>query len=113
VAIQPDPYFALPTLRGAPAYARPVRPVRVVLRLLDEDDLPLAIHQTEEERLLAGALLARHELASLEAGPGSELAGAGDPGFRASGDGALDRAQELGLRRVTLREWTGRIRIRD
>jgi hypothetical protein len=34
-------YVALPKLYGAPAYARPSRPVEVQERPLDPDDLPL------------------------------------------------------------------------
>ncbi len=43
-------YVALPKLYGAPAYARPPRPIEVQERPLDPDDLPLeAFRGLEEE----------------------------------------------------------------
>jgi hypothetical protein len=39
--INEEHHLALPKLYGAPAYARPPRPVEVTERPLDEDDLPL------------------------------------------------------------------------
>ena len=48
---------ALPKLYGAPAYARPaVSPIAPTPRPFDPDQLPLAIHQTEEERRYAELL---------------------------------------------------------
>jgi hypothetical protein len=54
-----EQHVALPKLYGAPAYARPVRPVEVLERPLDPDDLPIEAIQTPEERELAAALPAR------------------------------------------------------
>jgi hypothetical protein len=54
-----EQHVALPKLYGAPAYARPARPVEVVDRPLDPDDLPIEVEQTEEERSLAATLPAR------------------------------------------------------
>ena len=113
MAIQPDPYFALPSLYGAPAYSRPPRPAGMVERPLDADDLPLATHQTEEERRLADALLASRGLVSVGAGVGHELPGGGYPGYQASGNGQHDRAPELLSSRLSLRGLTDRIRTRS
>lgn len=46
-------HVALPKLYGAPAYARPPRPVLPVERPLDLDDLPLEAERTDEERQIA------------------------------------------------------------
>ena len=112
MAVQSNPFFALPSLYGAPAYSRPPRPVGTVERPLDPDDLPLATHQTEEERRLADALLASRGLASVGAGMGYELPGGGHPGYQASGNGQHDRAPETLQRRLGLRGLTDRIRTR-
>jgi hypothetical protein len=58
VAIE-EQHVALPKLYGAPAYARPPRPVIVTDRPFDPDDLPLEASQTDEERELAASLPAR------------------------------------------------------
>ena len=70
-------YIALPKLYGAPAYARPPRPVPEALpRPLDPDDLPLEAFRAPDDLDLA-------EASSSEAG------GNGDPrGPRGSGAGA-------------------------
>jgi len=112
VAVQSNPFFALPSLYGAPAYSRPPRPVSTVERPLDPDDLPLATHQTEEERRLADALLASRGLAPVGAGMGYELPGGGHPGYQASGNGQHDRAPGPLPRRLGLRGLTDRIRTR-
>lgn len=112
MAIQPDPYFALPSLYGAPAYTRPPRPVAVMERPLDPDDLPLATHQTEEERRLADALLASRGLAPVGFGMGRELAGGGRPGYQASGNGTHERAPGLLPRRLSVRGLADRFRPR-
>jgi hypothetical protein len=52
VAADPHPYYALPRLYGAPAYARP-RIVPDSKRPFDPDDLPIAVEQTEDERAFA------------------------------------------------------------
>lgn len=44
-----DPFFAFPSLYGAPAYARPPTPVAEVARPFDPDEFPLAAEQSEEE----------------------------------------------------------------
>jgi hypothetical protein len=113
VALQPDPYFALPILYGAPAYSRPPCPAVMVERPLDADDLPLETHQTEEERRLADALLASRGLASVGVRIGHELPGGGHPGYQAPGNGQHDRSPELLQRRLSLRELTDRIRTRS
>ena len=50
VATDSDPYFALPKLYGAPAYARPPRVVPETERPFDPDDLPIVAEMTDEER---------------------------------------------------------------
>jgi hypothetical protein len=55
VAADPDPYFALPKLYGAPAYARPPRVVPEAERPFDPDDLPIAAAQVAEEPEFTGA----------------------------------------------------------
>ena len=54
-----EQHVALPKLYGAPAYSRPPRPVEVAERPLDPDDLPIAAHQTDEEREIAETLAGR------------------------------------------------------
>jgi hypothetical protein len=56
VAIDEQQHVALPKLYGAPAYARPPRPVHEAGRPFDPDDLPIEVEQTPEERHLAEAL---------------------------------------------------------
>jgi hypothetical protein len=48
-----EQHVALPTLYGAPAYARPPARVERTPRPFDPDELPLEVHRTEEERLMA------------------------------------------------------------
>ena len=54
-----EEHVAHPRLYGAPAYARPPQLVTPTALPLDPDDLPIAVEQTEEERAIAEALLAR------------------------------------------------------
>ncbi len=54
-----EQHVALPKLYGAPAYARPPRQVAETPRPIDPDDLPIAVHQTPEERAIAESLPAR------------------------------------------------------
>ncbi|HEX5013104.1 MAG TPA: hypothetical protein VFV72_03010 [Candidatus Limnocylindrales bacterium] len=55
-----EQHVALPKLYGAPAYARPPRHVlEEADRPFDPDDLPIEVHQTEEERYLMETLPAR------------------------------------------------------
>jgi len=56
VAIDEQTHVALPRLMGAPAYARPPRPVRQRPRPFDPDDLPIEAYRTEDERRLLEAL---------------------------------------------------------
>ena len=51
-------YVALPKLYGAPAYARPPRPVETQERPFDPDDLPLEAFRTQEESGLATSVVA-------------------------------------------------------
>ena len=54
-----EEHVAHPRLYGAPAYARPPQMVTPTALPLDPDDLPIAVEQTDEERAIAEALLAR------------------------------------------------------
>lgn len=72
MAIEAEQHVALPKLYGAPAYARPPRPVAVVERPLDPDDLPIEAVQTPEERAIAASLPARAYIAG-----GTRLTGQG------------------------------------
>jgi hypothetical protein len=49
-------HVALPKLYGAPAYARPPRPVEEQDRPFDPDDLPLEAFRTTEDEVLAATL---------------------------------------------------------
>jgi hypothetical protein len=50
-------HVALPKLYGAPAYARPPRPVETVARPVDPDDLPLELQRTPEEHEFASRIV--------------------------------------------------------
>ena len=54
-----EQHVALPRLFGAPAYARPAAPVATMPRPFDPDDLPLVVHQTEDEREFSSSISAR------------------------------------------------------
>ena len=54
-----EQHVALPSLYGAPAYARPPGPEPAKDRPFDPDELPLEAHQTDEERELTSTLPAR------------------------------------------------------
>lgn len=69
MAADPDPYFALPTLRGAPAYARPPRVVPETERPFDPDDLPLAAERAAAELTFTGTSFASASYRSI----GSDL----------------------------------------
>ena len=112
MAVQPDPYFALPSLYGAPAYSRPPRPPVQVERPFDPDDLPISIEQTDEERRLADALLASGGRVPVSTRVEGELPGGGDPGYRAPGTDEAHGASELLSRRLSLRDITNRVRPR-
>ena len=119
MAVLPDPYFALPSLYGAPAYSRPPRPPIEVARPLDPDDLPLATEQTEEERRIADALLASRGFAPTGTGSGYVPAAGGDAGYRVSDRASDGREPGDGMepamasRRLSLRGLAGRIRPHD
>jgi hypothetical protein len=110
VAVQPDPYFALPSLYGAPAYSRPPRPPVEAPRPIDPDDLPISTQQTGEERRLAEALFASRSF--VPAGvAGLETPGSGDPGYQAAN--GQPRTESLPFpRRIGLRVLADRIRPR-
>jgi len=108
VAADPDPYFALPKLYGAPAYARPPRVVPEAERPLNPDDLPIAADQTDEERVVASLLQAS---GSFRPGERSLLSWSGQ---RASPEAAIDDGDGSGgSRRFSLRALTHRIGPRD
>ena len=55
-----EPHVALPSLYGAPAYARPPSAApEPDERPFDPDELPIEAHQTDEEREFAAALPAK------------------------------------------------------
>ena len=54
-----EQHIALPTLYGAPAYARPAPIVETIERPFDPDELPIEADQTDEERDFASTLPAR------------------------------------------------------
>lgn len=56
MVIDEQTHVALPKLMGAPAYARPPRPVAQKPRPFDPDDLPIEAYQTDDERRLLRAL---------------------------------------------------------
>jgi len=110
LAVLPDPYFALPSLYGAPAYSRPPRPAAEPQRPLDPDDLPLTTQQTEEERRVAAELLASGGYAPDRASDVQGLAAGGDAGYRMSSTGPVSGEPEMASRRPVLRGLTERIR---
>ncbi len=50
-------HVALPKLYGAPAYARPPKPIEELVRPIDPDDLPLEVLRTPEEQELAARIV--------------------------------------------------------
>jgi hypothetical protein len=100
VAADPDPYYALPRLYGAPSYARPRRVVAQSERPFDPDDLPIAAAQTEEEREYARSLQAAG-MGGDGATPGrpspahGQATPAGERGARGRRFRLLDLAQRL------------------
>ncbi len=107
VAANPDPYFALPKLYGAPAYARPAKVVPDTERPINPDDLPITAEQTDEERAVAQTIRAsgsyRADGAALYAagavhGPARDRNGSGD---------------EVSGRRFSLRALTDRLAPRS
>jgi hypothetical protein len=104
VATDSDPYFALPKLYGAPAYARPPRVVPETERPLDPDDLPIVAEMTDDERSYAAAVLQA-------SGIYRHLDGAGSPGGNGEGGGpfAGGTGRDLSGRRLSLRALTERL----
>lgn len=51
-----EQHLALPHLYGAPAYSRPPRPVEVIARPFDPDELPIEADRTEDDVLLLAEL---------------------------------------------------------
>jgi hypothetical protein len=105
VATDSDPYFALPKLYGAPAYARPPRVVPESERPVDPDDLPIVAAMTEEERTYASTVLQASGIYRSTDGVGSSGgSGSGDSVSSAGGNGS-----ELAARRLSLRALTSRL----
>ena len=120
VAADPDPYFALPSLYGAPAYARPPKVVPEAERPLDPDDLPIAAEQTDDERALAETLQASGSyrlsggLGPIGAGYGALTGSRGSHGShgskRANGsNGSNGGIDGVGGRHFSLRALTDRL----
>jgi hypothetical protein len=120
VAADPDPYFALPKLYGAPAYARAPKAVPDSERPFDPDDLPIAAAQTEDERAATGMLepsgshrsngngLHPFDNGQGPAGDGSGMASSG--GAAAVGGAAgVGAAAGVEARRFSLRVLTDRL----
>lgn len=108
VAADPDPYFALPKLYGAPAYARAPKAVPDSDRPFDPDDLPIVAEQTEDERAIARMLPASGSYRSNGNGlqpPGTPH---GSP-VEASGPAGSTGAPGVGARRFSLRALTDRL----
>lgn len=108
VAADPDPYFALPKLYGAPAYSRAPKVVPGSERPFDPDDLPIAVEQTEEERAFARMLPASGSHRSNGSGlqpPWAPHGALVEP----SGSAGTTAAAGVGARRFSLRALTDRL----
>lgn len=92
-------HVALPKLYGAPAYARPPKPVIPAERPFDPDDLPIQDLQTKEEKSLARAMPARAY--------GSHSPSAGRGGRAQDGSSGL-RPRPFSLRAIAGRVIRGR-----
>ena len=84
-------HVALPKLYGAPAYARPPRPIETIDRPPDLDDLPLEVYRDPEEAAVAAAL------------PSGSSPSAGARGSGASGGSASDGGPALQARTFSVR----------
>lgn len=109
-----EQHVALPKLYGAPAYARPPRPVEEQEKPVDLDDLPLTVEQTLEEQELTRSLPARTYLSSgAGSSPGRPSSGRPSPGVNAgsgrAGSGSGQAAVALQPRPFRLRALAGRI----
>ena len=119
VAADPDPYFALPSLRGAPAYSRARKAVPDSVRPLDPDDLPIDAEQSDVERALLQALQASGSYRlSTGLGPtGTPYEGLGSPasphgtspGANGSNGSNGSNGDGVGGRRFSLRALTDRL----
>ncbi len=94
-----DPYFAFPSLYGAPAYGRPPKPLADATRPFDPDDFPLAAEQSEDE----SAVLRERGLVGRFHG---RAMAAAEP---LVASGGVSRS-ELPARRLRLRLFAGRLR---
>ncbi len=114
MATELDPYFALPKLYGAPAYARPPKVVPEGERPLDPDDLPIAALQTEDERALtevlqaSGTYLSGAVLDSIGLPYGAVAVAPGSNGASGS-NGHGGEGSGVGGRRFSLRALTDRL----
>lgn len=93
-------HVALPTLYGAPAYARPVLKVEERARPFDPDDLPIEAVMTPEERHLAASLPARSYL------PGGSYLTGQQAAYPAT---PADKMPSLHPKPLSLRALAGRI----
>ena len=107
VAADPDPYYALPRLYGAPAYSRAPRVVPESERPPNPDDLPIAAVQTEDERAVAAMLEATGTYRA-----GTSMLGRGNGHDGSFADDAVDSTTGMG-RRFSLRSLTGRLGSRS
>lgn len=103
VAADSDPYFALPKLYGAPAYARPPKVVPDTERPINPDDLPIAAEQTDDERAVAQAI---HASGSYRAGGAGMYAAGAAHGPLHDQNGSGD---EVSGRRFSLKALTDRL----
>jgi hypothetical protein len=97
VSIDEQQHIALPKLYGAPAYGRPAAPVAVTPRPFDPDDLPLTVHQSDDEREISSAVTGMAYLtqSSLTFGP--------------NGSSSSTGADHLQPRSLSLRAIAGRL----
>jgi hypothetical protein len=86
-----EQHVALPKLYGAPAYARPPKPVELAPRPFDPDQLPLQVNQTDGERRYAD-----HIPAHAHATVGEQ----GDPGATGGESRAGMRPRSFSLREI-------------
>lgn len=92
-----EQHIALPKLYGAPAYARPPAPVAVTPRPFDPDDLPLTVHQNDDEREITSSLAGMAYLTNRTVGFGS------------NGTSTSTGANHLQPRSLSLRAIAGRL----
>lgn len=99
VTNDPEQHVALPGLYGAPAYARPPKPVPDHNRPFDPDDLPIEADRSEEDRAA---------LAGPDWPGGGPYAATGSTS--ADGPGSGRNGATPAPRRFTLRAITERVR---